>query len=336
MPFAEPNAMIGITLAIVVSAAALVLLRTCSERLPLALPNARGLHSEPVPRIGGIAIWAGWLPIALGEPPAVSGRWALWLAGWAAVAAVSLGDDWMGVRVPVRLGTHALAAMLVAGAIASGAGDTPEQCATVAVIAAAVVLWGTNLYNFMDGSDGLATLMAITGFTAYAVAVGLSNRESWAAYAAIAAAALPFFAVNRPRASMFLGDVGAAPLGFLASAFAVDRVARGHWPAWFPALVFLPFLLDATLTLLRRLFAGEPVWLAHRSHYYQRLLQLGFGHGGTLAVYGALMVVCAATAVGCLIAAPGAGTPALVVLCVIHGVVFAAIDYHWAKQPDTR
>lgn len=328
--------MIGIALAIVFSATALVLLRTRSESLPLALPNARGLHSEPVPRIGGVAIWAGWLPIAIGEPPPVCGPWTLWLAAWVAVAAVSLGDDWLGIRVSVRLVAHALAAILVAGVIASCAGDTLEHRATVAVIATAVVLWGTNLYNFMDGSDGLATLMAITGFTAYAVAVGLGDREPWAAYGAIAAAALPFFAVNRPRASMFLGDVGAAPLGFLASAFAVDRIAHGHWPAWFPALVFLPFLLDATLTLMRRLVAGEPVWLAHRSHYYQRLHQLGFGHGGTLAVYGTLMVACAATAVGCLIVAPGAGTPALVILCVIHGVVFAAIDYHWAKQPGTQ
>ena len=106
---------------------------------------------------------------------------------------------------------------------------------------------------------------------------------------------------------MFMGDVGAVPLGFLAAALGVAGVVQNTWPAWFPVLVFLPFLADATVTLAARAFRGEPVWQAHRSHFYQRLNTLGAGHRGTLAVYAGLMLACAAFALACLILAPTQG-----------------------------
>ncbi len=106
---------------------------------------------------------------------------------------------------------------------------------------------------------------------------------------------MPFLAVNFPPSRLIMGDVGAVPLGFLAAAFGCALVAGGHWPAWFPALVFLPFIADATTTLARRALRGERIWEAHRSHYYQRLHRLGAGHRGTLAIYGAWMAGCGIT-----------------------------------------
>ena len=107
----------------------------------------------------------------------------------------------------------------------------------------------------MDGNDGLAASMAVLGFAAYGVGAVVRGRAA-TAYFALAAATLPFFAVNCPPARMFMGDVGAVPLGFLAAAFGIGGVvAGGSWPAWFPALVFLPFIADATITLARRALA---------------------------------------------------------------------------------
>jgi UDP-N-acetylmuramyl pentapeptide phosphotransferase/UDP-N-acetylglucosamine-1-phosphate transferase len=113
---------------------------------------------------------------------------------------------------------------------------------------------------------------------------------------ALAAAALGFLLFNFPPAKIFLGDVGSVPLGFLAGALGLQGWRDDLWPLWFPVVVFAPFIADASATLVRRALRGEKVWQAHREHYYQRLVRLGFGHRGTAYVAYALMLVCAALA----------------------------------------
>jgi len=159
------------------------------------------------------------------------------------------------------------------------------------------IAWYANLYNFMDGSDGLAGGMAVIGFGAYAVAAHLSGAESFAALcASIAAASAAFLVFNFHPARLFMGDVGSVPLGFLAGALGIVGWSRGYWPMWFPLLVFAPFVCDATLTLLRRALRRERVWQAHKEHYYQRLVRMGVGHRGTALIEYAVMAGCAATA----------------------------------------
>jgi UDP-N-acetylmuramyl pentapeptide phosphotransferase/UDP-N-acetylglucosamine-1-phosphate transferase len=184
----------------------------------------------------------------------------------------------------------------------------------------------------MDGNDGLAALMAITGFAAYGIAAAASATIGLASFA-VAFASLPFLLVNRPPARIFMGDVGAVPLGFLAGALGLAGVVHGLWEAWFPVLVFLPFVADATVTLLRRAWRRERWWEGHRSHYYQRLHQLGAGHAGTLAVYAALILGTSATAVVCARVVPAWGWQALLAWCAVLTLPFAAIDYHWARKP---
>jgi UDP-N-acetylmuramyl pentapeptide phosphotransferase/UDP-N-acetylglucosamine-1-phosphate transferase len=133
---------------------------------------------------------------------------------------------------------------------------------------------------------------------------------------------------------MFMGDVGSVPAGFLAALFGITGALRGDWPAWFPVLVFLPFLADATLTLIRRAMRGERVWEAHRGHYYQRLHQLGAGHAGTLAVYAALTSASAASALALRSHAPQFGTLALGAWTALVIILFVAIDYHWCRRPS--
>ncbi len=343
-----PNAVVvGSALAAVVAAGAIAVLRRFAPRLPADVPNLRSLHDLPVPRAGGYAIWAGFLPVALLFPPPFPGGLAGWMPAWAALFAVSAQDDRNGVAVGTRLAVHAGAAVWTAAWLAHGTAFGGGTEMTVIYVAGCTLAlaWSANLFNFMDGSDGLAAAMGIIGFVAYGLAAMLGGSAAGAvagsraspagaapALLALAAAIVPFFAVNRPRASMFLGDAGAVPMGFLAAAFGIEGVASGRWPWWFPPLVFLPFIADATLTLLGRVGRGERPWEAHRSHYYQRLHRLGAGHAGTLAAYAAAMIGAAGSALACLAFAPVAGAWALALWCVVVIMLFAAIDYHWRKS----
>jgi len=158
-------------------------------------------------------------------------------------------------------------------------------------------VWMTNLYNFMDGSDGLAGTMALVGFGAYAAAAALAGHGPLALVSlAVASASAGFLAFNFPPARVFMGDAGSIPLGFLAGALGVLGVVAGAWPAAFPAVAFSPFIVDATATLLRRLVRGERVWQAHRSHYYQRLVLSGWNPRRLVLAAGGLMLAAAASA----------------------------------------
>ena len=323
------------TLAFALAATGIVLLRRAVGALPRDVPNARSLHARPVPRAGGYAVWLGFLPAALAFEPAFPGGFAGWVPPFVALAVVSGIDDAREVGVFARLAVHAVAAAWVAYFLLRGRGMELPEALFVAALVALAIAWASNLYNFMDGTDGLAATMGAAGFAAYgaaAVAAPVDGGRSAPAFFALAAAILPFLAVNRPRATMFLGDVGAVPLGYLAATFGAAGVVEGIWPAWFPVLVFLPFIADATLTLLRRIARRERLAEGHRSHYYQRLALLGAGHRGTLAVYAALIAASGVTATVCRAASPAAGWWALALSCIVLIILFAAIDYHWRKK----
>ena len=274
-------------LSFVVAFVALRLLIGPLARLALDEPNERSLHQRPVPRTGGVAVIVGtaaglyfvegayWPPLLI----------ALLLAG------VSLLDDLRGMPTAVRLTAHLAAAAALVWHLAW------PMDPVAAVLLVLAVTWITNLYNFMDGSDGLAGGMAVIGFGVYAYAANLAGSTWIPAFCvALAGASTAFLTHNFPPARIFMGDVGSIPLGFLAAALGIVGWHDGLWPLWFPALVFGPFIGDATVTLLRRLLRGERVWQAHKDHYYQRLVRMGFGHRGTAVVGYLVMAACGAMA----------------------------------------
>ncbi len=158
------------------------------------------------------------------------------------------------------------------------------------------VIWMINLYNFMDGMDGFAGGMAVIGFSTLAW-LGWADSGFATFCMIVAAASAGFLVHNFPPAKIFLGDTGSTALGFLAAACSLWGAKDGLFPFWVAILVFSPFIVDATVTLLRRLLRREKVWEAHRTHYYQRLVLLGWGHRGTVLLEYALMLVCAGSAV---------------------------------------
>jgi UDP-N-acetylmuramyl pentapeptide phosphotransferase/UDP-N-acetylglucosamine-1-phosphate transferase len=319
-------------LAAALSAATLGLLARGRGRLPQDHPSRRSLHDPPVYRVGGLAIWAGFLPIALLYPAPVP-QGSIWLVAWALMVAISVVDDWTGVRPPVRLAVHALAALVVAWALLRKDATVGLSLPLALAIAgtAFAIVWGANLFNFMDGSDGLAAVMAICGFGAFGAAITRAGLRADACFALVAAASV-FLAVNLPPARVFMGDGGSVGLGFLAAVFGVAGIHAGIWPPWFPLLVFLPFVADATLTVLRRLARGEDLFEAHRTHYYQRLHRMGRGHRGTLLFYGVLIAGTSTSALFALAVAPGAGWWVLAAWIGAIGALFAGIDYHWRRR----
>ena len=290
--------------------------------VPLDTPNERSLHAAPVPRTGGVGIVAGALLslFALGWEPVLA-TCAL------ALAVVSFMDDRKGLPIGARFAAHALAAAIFV--------LTSLVTSSLVMAAALIVatMWMTNLYNFMDGSDGLAGGMAAIGFGTYAAGAGLVGQAPLAtASGCIAAAALAFLWFNFHPARIFMGDVGSVPLGFLAAALGLAGWRDGAWPFWFPVLVFSPFIVDASATLARRTLRGERFWRAHRSHYYQRLVQMGWGHAGTARAEYSVMIACAAAALWAQGRPRTMQVTTLAVAALAYAGVAIIIDRAWARR----
>jgi len=297
-------------------------LRSRFGAFALDRPNERSLHERPVPRTGGIGVLAG------ATTSLAFGAAQLWLPMSIALvlAALSMFDDVRGMPTGVRMFVHLAAAGLLLWYLL-----TPMHPAQFVPLVLGVA-WMTNLYNFMDGSDGLAGGMALIGFGAYAFASYAAGHTPLAALcAALSGASAAFLLYNFHPARVFLGDVGSIPLGFLAGGLGVAGWRDDAWPLWFPVLVFGPFVADATFTLLRRLVRGERVWRAHREHYYQRMVRMGLGHRGTaLLGYGA-MLLCAAAALLARQLSPAMQAAAFGLASAVLGGMAIWVDVRWMR-----
>jgi UDP-N-acetylmuramyl pentapeptide phosphotransferase/UDP-N-acetylglucosamine-1-phosphate transferase len=316
-------ALVPVAAALACAAVILTLLRHPAW-LPLDRPNERSLHDAPIPRVGGLGLMAGvLLAFALLRAEPLLGTLVL------ALAVVSFLDDRSHLPIGVRFAAHAMAAVVF---VALALPDLHPFWQGAAVLA---VIWTTNLYNFMDGSDGLAGGMTLFGFAAYALGAWLAGDGIFAALAgSVAAAAAAFLALNFPPARVFMGDAGSIPLGFLAATLGLLGWREGYWPIWFPVLVFSPFVLDASVTLARRVLHGERFWQAHRIHYYQRLVQLGWGHRNTALAEYALMAVCGGVALWALGQPPAAQWAALGTMAAVYVALALAVDLAWRRRRD--
>lgn len=284
---------------------------------PIDQPNHRSLHQVAVPRSGGVGILCGVvLGFAVAPPPA-----AFWIAV-SGLAGVSLLDDFRPLPARIRFLTQLFAAGLVAWVL------VPAEWGLVAQVASVLfMVWMANLYNFMDGSNGLAGGMAVFGFVAYALAASLAGQSELAIWSAcIAAAAGGFLVFNFDPARIFMGDVGSVPLGFLAAALGLRGLQQDAWPAWFPLLAFSAFIVDASVTLLWRGLRRGKVWLAHREHFYQRLIQSGWSHRRLALNAYLLMFATAGSACLLLAAAPIAQILAIIAWGMAYVLLMRLID----------
>jgi UDP-N-acetylmuramyl pentapeptide phosphotransferase/UDP-N-acetylglucosamine-1-phosphate transferase len=282
----------ALALAVLTAAAAWMVTRWVlaylKRRAVLDHPNERSSHSAPTPRGGGIGLLAVALPLVaaifwLHTPEATDFRVVLALT--IALAVVSWIDDLRGIRVTLRLAAHivavAVALTLMPERLLVFQGVLPLALDRVA--AALAWVWFINLYNFMDGIDGIAGVETIAiGLGLFALLatagsdIGAPGIALALAALVTAAASAGFLVLNWHPARVFMGDIGAIALGYLLGWFLLTLATWGYWSA---ALI-LPgyYLADATITIFRRALAGEAVWQAHAKHFYQRAVQRGLGH----------------------------------------------------------
>ncbi len=278
-------------------------------------PNERSLHTRPTPRTGGIAIVTAVMIVGSVAAICITPEWQrlMYLAvAILLVAVTSFLDDRWRLAFGYRMFVHLMAAaVLVFGSFSLRAvtlvGHSVALVPGIGVLASVLyIAWMVNLYNFMDGMDGFAGGMAVVGFGVFAVFGVWHGQWLFATLNLIvSASAAGFLLFNFPPARIFMGDTGSSTLGLLAAAFSLWGARDGIFPFWIALLVFSPFIVDATVTLLRRIVRGERFWQAHKTHYYQRLVQVGWSHGKTVRYEYVLMFFCALSAV---LAAPQSAT----------------------------
>lgn len=324
-------ALLGLSVAGLTWLGTRTVLRLLVQRAILDQPNERSSHDTPTPRGGGIAVITvlipAWIAAAL-----LSGAAVPWSGLGAALllAIVSWRDDLKSLGILWRFGAQILAVAIglvsLDGLVFGGL--LPTWLDTLA--AGFLWLWFVNLYNFMDGIDGIAAVETASiggGVTLVALgaAMGPAGAAAWGI--ALAAAALGFLPWNWQRAKLFLGDVGSVPLGYLAGWLLLSMAAAGAWKA---ALILpLYYLADATITLLRRLRRGEKVWRAHREHYYQRAVQDGMSHAAVVRVILVGNLALAGLALG---AESGLGSLALAMAGAVAAILLYRLTF--AQTPD--
>lgn len=300
-----------------------LLTRPALSGLALDKPNARSLHSRVVPRTGGLAVCAMALLLGFRLEGPLQG--IMWLA--LGLGLMSFADDRKGLPVRLRFAGHLLAAVGTSYLV-----GVWSQTMLIALPLVLALVWSINLYNFMDGADGMAGGMALVGFAVLALAFPGSPLAvaAWA----FSGAALGFLLFNWHPARIFMGDCGSVPFGFLAASLGTVGVVSNAWPVWFPLWVFSAFAVDATLTLLKRLLRGERVWQAHREHYYQRLIRMGLSHRWVAVGWMAWSALLGGLALW-LRQSPHAWLACLILLCV-YAAIARVIDKRWERYQDAH
>lgn len=245
----------------------------------LAVPNERSLHDNPVPKGGGVAIVISWY---IGITMLYFGGllekhlFFAFLSG-IPIGIISLLDDLYGIKPIIRLVIHFITA-IVAFAIIGGLRPfvLPEihfnYIYFIYPLAIIGIVWFINLYNFMDGVDGFASIEAI--FISSVLFV-----LTWDLSTLILIVCVGGFLVwNWPKAKIFMGDIGSTQLGFILVIMGIYFHNKLEFSILNWIMLTSPFWFDATLTLLRRMRNGERLSEGHRKHVYQRSVQMGFSH----------------------------------------------------------
>lgn len=296
----------------------------------LDVPNERSSHSVPTPRGGGLAIaftalggiilaailhWIDWnLAIAL-------------VGGGTMIAAIGWIDDHRSLSALTRFAVQFLSAgwaiYWLGGLPSLSVGSGTLHMGIVGSILGIIgIVWAINLYNFVDGIDGLAAGEAIsTGVIGGLILLAMGQTGLATVALIIAAANAGFLPLNWAPARLFMGDVGSGMLGYLFAVLAIASENSGAMPLLLWVLLLGAFVFDATVTLCRRIAHGERWYHAHHSHAYQRMVQAGKSHA---QVSSTILVINLALA---LLATVAWLRPALFLMAIGAGTVLLSIIY---------
>jgi Fuc2NAc and GlcNAc transferase len=318
--------------------------RYAVRRAIVDVPNSRSLHDRPVPRGGGLAIvitfLTGMLLLTLFGDVLASWTVAA-IGGGVPLAFIGWLDDRRGVsrrtRALVHFAAAAWALWWLGGLPAVTFGAVEIRLPVIGSLLAAVgIVWWINLYNFMDGIDGLAGGQAVTVAAAAGVLILLGGVGPDAAAPAflLAGAAAGFLALNWSPARIFMGDVGSGFLGFAFATLAIATENAGALPLLVWLLLSGVFLFDSTVTLLRRALRGERWYEAHRTHAYQRLVAAGHSHA-TVTI-GVLVINAVLVIAAYFVAREGNAAAATAVAVALLGGIYLWIEHVEPMPPAPR
>lgn len=328
---------------------ALIITRYLSRRQSrlriLDEPSDRSLHTVPTPRTGGLAIYVSMLSGILynyfmhGQMP------FLMLYGLLATVLmiVALADDLYDLSVFIRLVVHLTVAACVAwkGILLSAISLPGIEWALAdwlsIMVTVIYIVWIINLYNFMDGMDGFAGGMAVIGFGTYAVLAHMeSNSLLFFMSLSLAASTAGFLYYNLPPAKIFMGDTGSCVLGFSVAVLSLYAHNEDVIPIWLSAVIFSPFIIDASLTLIRRIYRRKKFWRAHKSHYYQIMVRSGWGHRKTVFAEYIIMLIVSLCAIFMVDAAVSVQIAVFSFLFIAYAMIVFLIETRFIKHLNTE
>ncbi len=264
-------------------------------------PNSRSLHTTPTPRTGGLAIYITVLSGIFCNYFMYDQASLLILYGLLAtmLTIVAFADDLYDLSALIRLIVHVVVAGYIVwkGMVLSVISFPGIQWALADWLSIMVtiiyIVWIINLYNFMDGMDGLAGGMSVIGFGTYAVLSYIKGDDLLLFMSlGLTVSTAGFLRYNLPPAKIFMGDVGSCLLGFSVAILSLYAHNEDVIPIWLSVIIFSPFIIDASLTLIKRIYRRERFWQAHKSHYFQITVRSGWGHTKTvLAEYIIMLTV---------------------------------------------
>lgn len=296
-------------------------------------PNERSSHEHAVSRAGGVAMLiamvAGLFVIAMfsgnNETQYTAVRFLVLgvLAG-----GVGLADDHLNLSAPLKFGGQFLVAILFVWWVG------PLEQATLPFVgmadlgpagAAITIFWIVaflNVFNFMDGVNGIAGGAAAIGLALFALVAGQAGFVAGAVIALLTlAATLGFLPANVVRGRLFMGDCGSHFLAFMIAGLAVyaANASDGQVNPLLMPTIFLPFIVDVAFTLAHRIIRKRNILVAHREHIYQLILQRGATHATVAALYAGAIAFCAAGAIAMLTLPPAWmwAAPALIAILLL-------------------
>ncbi len=261
----------------------------------LDIPNNRSAHSNPIPRGAGISfflsfnivlaflMWQNQISMYYLRPVILGGPMIMILGYW---------DDIKSLSAILRLVAHFTAAVFIFYLISSGFSKAvvisflPNIPWLTAIFCILFIAWFINLYNFMDGADGLSTSIGMVGSGLIAIlSYRAGNIDLAIIYVVLAYALAGFLLFNWHPAKVFMGDSGAYYLGYVFGSLALVSKMYYDSSLFVHLIIFGLFIVDATWTLLRRMIRREKIFVGHKMHAFQKLIAKGWGHARVTSLY---------------------------------------------------
>jgi len=285
------------------------------------VPLERHSHTVPTPRGGGAGIVAS-LVIAVLLQPAESVSLTFWsyglMPGFIVLSLLGWRDDQVSLPAGFRFAVQVLVSLYLLWCFHSyglGGGWWPLLGAWI------YLLWMTNLYNFMDGSNGMAGFQGVFAGLVLAVLFGNAGDSQTALVCfLLAGACFGFLPWNLGKPRVFMGDVASGSLGFALGAILTYGVFSGSFSVSVAWMVMLVFMCDSTLTLIARVLRGEQWYTPHKQHLYQRLIARGWSHGSVLLLYQMVNLIVVAPAIAVAVNYPASAAPVASVLTMVLGM----------------